>query len=79
MIYQVLEEPLSKDELQGASNIPQTLEEFMAEMKDGRTDAMTFAKRLRAMVLCFSFSLSVSLSRRPHYQSNLKFFLGDAS
>ncbi|KAK9268512.1 hypothetical protein L1049_000265 [Liquidambar formosana] len=49
VIYQVLEEPASKEEIQGASYIPQTLEEFMAEIKQGRSDAKTFAVKLRAM------------------------------
>ena len=54
MIYQILEEPMSKDELQGRSDIPQTLGEFMAEIKESNLDARSFAIRLREMVL-FSF------------------------
>lgn len=51
MIYQVLEEPINKDELQGRSDIPQTLEEFMAEIKESNLDARSFAIKLREMVL----------------------------
>lgn len=51
MIYQTLDEPLNKDELKGRSDIPQTLEEFMTEMKQGGYDAKTFALKLREMVL----------------------------
>ncbi|KAL5736081.1 hypothetical protein ACOSQ2_030869 [Xanthoceras sorbifolium] len=50
VIYQVLEEPISKDELQGRSDIPQTLEEFMADIKESKSDAKTFAVKLREMV-----------------------------
>lgn len=50
MIYQILEEPISKDELQGRSDIPQTLEEFTAEIKESKSDAKTFAIKLRDMV-----------------------------
>ncbi|CAL0322956.1 unnamed protein product [Lupinus luteus] len=50
VIYQTLLEPLSKDELQGRSDIPQTLEEFMIEMEKGEYDAKTFAVKLREMV-----------------------------
>ncbi|GFS29151.1 galacturonosyltransferase 12 [Actinidia rufa] len=50
VIYQVLEEPVSQDEIQGDGDIPQTLEDFVAEMKDVRPDAKTFASRLKAMV-----------------------------
>ncbi|KAL5737796.1 hypothetical protein ACOSP7_030557 [Xanthoceras sorbifolium] len=50
VIYQVLEEPISKDELQGRSDIPQTLEEFMADIKESKSDAKTFAVKLRQMV-----------------------------
>lgn len=56
MIYQVLNEPVSKDEVQGKTDVPQTLEEFMAEMKESRSDAKAFALRLREMVsldFCF--------------------------
>ena len=50
MIYQTLDEPLGKHELQGRSDIPQTLAEFMTEMKNGGYDAKTFAIKLREMV-----------------------------
>lgn len=59
MIYQVLDEPISKDELQGKSDVPQTLEDFMAEIKKSKSDAKTFAIKLREMVppsLFFFFS-----------------------
>ncbi|KAJ8514102.1 hypothetical protein OPV22_004536 [Ensete ventricosum] len=48
-IYQVLD-GAETDEPTGGSDVPQTLEEFIAEMKRDRTDAKTFALRLRAMV-----------------------------
>lgn len=41
---------MSKDELKGRSDIPQTLEEFMADMKESKSDAKTFAIKLRDMV-----------------------------
>ncbi|KAK7335393.1 hypothetical protein VNO80_27203 [Phaseolus coccineus] len=50
VIYQTLVEPLGKHELQGRFDIPQTLEEFMTEMKSGGYDAKTFAIKLREMV-----------------------------
>lgn len=50
MIYRVLDEPIGKDELKERSDIPQTLEEFMAEVKEGEYDAKTFAIKLREMV-----------------------------
>ncbi|PQQ16201.1 putative galacturonosyltransferase 12 [Prunus yedoensis var. nudiflora] len=50
VIYQILEEPIGKDELQGRSDIPQSLDEFMAEIKEGKSDARTFAVKLRDMV-----------------------------
>ncbi|XP_014522050.1 probable galacturonosyltransferase 12 [Vigna radiata var. radiata] len=50
VIYQTLDEPLGKHELQGRFDIPQTLEEFMIEMKKGGHDAKTFAVKLREMV-----------------------------
>jgi len=55
VIYQVLEEPISKDELQGRSDVPQTLEDFMAEIKRSKSDAKTFAIKLREMVPPFFF------------------------
>ncbi|KAK7324649.1 hypothetical protein VNO77_28378 [Canavalia gladiata] len=50
VIYQTLDEPLGKNELKGRYDIPQTLEEFMTEMKEGGYDAKTFAVKLREMV-----------------------------
>ncbi|BBH01911.1 galacturonosyltransferase 12 [Prunus dulcis] len=50
VIYQILEEPIGKDELQGRSDIPQSLDEFMAEIKEGKSDAKAFAVKLRDMV-----------------------------
>ena len=56
MIYQTLDEPLSKYELEGRSDIPQTLEEFMTDVKEDAYDAKTFAIKLREMVpLSYSF------------------------
>ncbi|CAL9090467.1 unnamed protein product [Musa textilis] len=48
-IYRALE-GAETDEPTAGSDVPQTLEEFIAEMKSDRTDARTFALRLRAMV-----------------------------
>ncbi|KAA8526935.1 hypothetical protein F0562_008836 [Nyssa sinensis] len=51
VIYQVLEEPLSPDEIQGGPDqVPQSLEEFVAEMKNGRSDAKAFAVKLKSMI-----------------------------
>lgn len=50
IVYRVLEEPISKEALQGRSDIPQTLEEFMAEIKETKPDAKAFAVKLRDMV-----------------------------
>lgn len=49
-MYQVLEKPIGKDELKGRTDIPQTLEEFMSEVKESRADAKSFAVKLRDMV-----------------------------
>lgn len=49
-IYRVLEGAETDDPTAAGSDVPQTLEEFIAEMKSDRTDAKTFALRLRAMV-----------------------------
>lgn len=51
MIYQTLEEPIDKDELERRTDVPQSLEEFMAEIRESKSDAMTFAVKLREMVL----------------------------
>ncbi|KAA8523737.1 hypothetical protein F0562_010160 [Nyssa sinensis] len=53
VIYQVLEEPVSQDEIQGGPEVPQTLEEFVAEMKQSRSDAKTFAIKLKSMITLF--------------------------
>ncbi|KAL0549995.1 hypothetical protein IC582_014490 [Cucumis melo] len=51
VMYQILDKTMSKDELQGRlDNIPQTLEDFMAEIKEIKPDAKTFALKLREMV-----------------------------
>ncbi|KAJ8622198.1 hypothetical protein MRB53_030727 [Persea americana] len=49
-IYRVLEEGGSEAVKSSTSDVPQSLEEFVAEMKSNRSDAKTFALRLRAMV-----------------------------
>ena len=61
MIYQVLEEPIGKDDLKGRSYVPQSLEDFMAEIRKGKTDAKTFAFKLREMVLIFFISVTLAL------------------
>ncbi|RWW52267.1 hypothetical protein BHE74_00041323, partial [Ensete ventricosum] len=48
-IYQVLEEAENQEAMPRA-DVPQTLEAFVAEMKSNRSDAKTFALRLKAMV-----------------------------
>ncbi|XP_040990130.1 probable galacturonosyltransferase 12 [Juglans microcarpa x Juglans regia] len=50
VIYRILEEPIGKDELKGRSDVPQTLEDFMAEIKKTKSDAKTFAVKLREMI-----------------------------
>ncbi|GAB4846215.1 Probable galacturonosyltransferase 12 [Ancistrocladus abbreviatus] len=51
VIYQVFEEPgVSKDVKNPGPDVPQSLEEFMAEMKDSRPDARTFAIKLKSMI-----------------------------
>ncbi|OIV99167.1 hypothetical protein TanjilG_19663 [Lupinus angustifolius] len=50
VMYGILDQPLGKDELEGRSDIPQTLKEFMTEMKEGGYDAKAFAIKLREMV-----------------------------
>lgn len=62
MIYRILEEPISKDELKGRSDVPQTLEDFMAEIKKTKSDAKAFAVKLREMVLLpLFFAISFAL------------------
>ncbi|KAB2044254.1 hypothetical protein ES319_D01G075800v1 [Gossypium barbadense] len=51
VIYRILEEPVSKDEVLGKTDVPQTLQEFMSEMKQSRSDAKAFALRLREMIV----------------------------
>ncbi|KAK9689076.1 hypothetical protein RND81_09G033900 [Saponaria officinalis] len=48
VIYQVFEEPSNVDDT--ADDVPQSLDEFMAEMKDSRPDIRTFALKLKSMV-----------------------------
>ncbi|KAL0311060.1 UNVERIFIED_CONTAM: putative galacturonosyltransferase 12 [Sesamum angustifolium] len=50
VIYQVLEEPANQSEVQTGPEVPQTLEDFIAQMKDERPDAKTFAIKLKSMV-----------------------------
>ncbi|KAL5978162.1 hypothetical protein ACLOJK_029279 [Asimina triloba] len=50
-IYRILEDGEEADEkIASASEIPQSLEEFVAEMRSNRSDAKTFALKLKAMV-----------------------------
>ncbi|XP_039001665.1 probable galacturonosyltransferase 12 [Hibiscus syriacus] len=51
VIYRILDEPVSKDEVQGKTGVPQTLQEFMSELKQSKLDAKTFALRLREMIV----------------------------
>ncbi|GMJ11494.1 IRREGULAR XYLEM 8, galacturonosyltransferase 12 [Hibiscus trionum] len=52
VIYRILDEPVSEDEVQGKSDIPQTLQDFMAEIKESsKSDAKSFALKLRQMIL----------------------------
>ncbi|KAE8733274.1 putative galacturonosyltransferase 12 [Hibiscus syriacus] len=51
VMYQILDEPVSKDEVQGKTDVPQTLQEFMSEMKQSILDAKTFALKLREMII----------------------------
>ncbi|XP_015898118.3 probable galacturonosyltransferase 12 [Ziziphus jujuba] len=50
VIYETLEEPINKEELEGRTDVPQTLEEFMADIRETKSDAKTFALKLREMV-----------------------------
>ncbi|CAM8890871.1 unnamed protein product [Rhodiola kirilowii] len=51
VIYQVLTEPLSKEQIQNISDVPQTLEDFMEEVNsESSLDAKAFAMKLREMV-----------------------------
>lgn len=53
MIYQVLDEPTDQIEIEEGPETPQSLEEFMEEMKDTRPDAETFAVKLKTMVFTY--------------------------
>lgn len=58
VIYKILKEPIIEDEVKGeAEIIPQSLEEFLAEMKDSRSDAKTFALKLKSMVITPVYAL----------------------
>lgn len=48
-MYEVFEETEIKQPKPG-SDVPQTLEDFVAEMKSERSDAKAFALRLKEMV-----------------------------
>ncbi|XP_047334432.1 probable galacturonosyltransferase 12 [Impatiens glandulifera] len=50
VIYKILEEPATDNDNDNDDEKPQTLEDFVAEMKKERADARTFASRLRDMV-----------------------------
>ncbi|KAF8409495.1 hypothetical protein HHK36_005571 [Tetracentron sinense] len=49
-IYRVLEESGNEEDIQGGSEVPLSLEDFIAEMKSDRSNAKTFALKLKAMV-----------------------------
>ncbi|KAI4388169.1 hypothetical protein MLD38_000524 [Melastoma candidum] len=51
VMYRILEAPVTEAEVQGKSDVPQTLEEFVAEVKESTYDARAFALRLREMVV----------------------------
>lgn len=55
MIYQVLEDEI---EIEEGPETPQSLEEFLEEMKDTKPDAETFAVKLKAMVFMYLSCLS---------------------
>ncbi|KAK6934389.1 Glycosyl transferase, family 8 [Dillenia turbinata] len=50
VMYEVLEEAAEEVEIKAGPEVPQSLEEFVAEMKETRPDARTFATKLRTMV-----------------------------
>ncbi|KAK4491971.1 hypothetical protein RD792_002755 [Penstemon davidsonii] len=50
VIYQVLEEPVNQSEVQLEKEVPQTLEDFIAEIKEEQPDAKTFALKLKSMI-----------------------------
>lgn len=69
MIYQVLEEPPILNEIKGEVDIPQSLEEFLAEIKkESVSDAKTFAVKLKAMVkYCYMlFQISINICTLFH-------------
>lgn len=49
-MYRILEEPENQTETQSEQEIPQTMEDFIADMKNEKPDAKTFAIKLKAMV-----------------------------
>lgn len=51
MIYQVLEQPADQTDIELRPEIPQTLEDLIAEFKGDKPDPKTFAVKLKAMVL----------------------------
>nr|KJB81832.1 hypothetical protein B456_013G164000 [Gossypium raimondii] len=51
VIYQILDEAISEEEVEPKSDIPQTLHDFMADIKQTTPDAKAFALKLRQMVL----------------------------
>lgn len=56
VMYQVLEESADQNDQKSGDKIPQTLEDFIAEVKDERPDAKTFAVKLKSMVLWINIS-----------------------
>ncbi|GMH05704.1 hypothetical protein Nepgr_007544 [Nepenthes gracilis] len=51
VIYQVFEEPISHEGIVGGGeDVAESLEDFVAQMKDTRPDARTFAIKLKSMV-----------------------------
>lgn len=65
MIYQVLEEEINPNEIEIG---PQTLQEFVAEMKSELPDAKTFAIKLKSMV----YSLVSFHYKQLMLESNVK-------
>lgn len=60
MIYQILDEPISEDEIEPKSDIPQTLQDFMADIKQATPDAKAFALKLRQMVYVSLITISTN-------------------
>ncbi|WMV48798.1 hypothetical protein MTR67_042183, partial [Solanum verrucosum] len=71
VIYQVLEEPTDQIEIEEGPETPQSLEEFMEEMKDTRPDAETFAVKLKAMVLCTYHAFSIMYRDKVNLRRSL--------